>query len=349
MELIRQTGFKKIIDPDGTFQMLIPPTWRYWVMEGRVHSFEDNETDDDDCVQFSVMRLEEDERNQLAQALSYLPPAQAGDFDCRGHKDSKDEDGHLTKAWSTIYGYYHIYITFTYKPHYKKEYRKIELENKLKVVFTAFSSFDMLPEEHREQLVTSHRFEMFLQGMGATSVLLAKAVENKAFFEATCLFGNLIDSLLRIGIVFKRQIINCNDVIEREWIYQGPADKKKSEKEVYKAALSLSIITDDLYKSLYDLYEDRNRVIHRFIISEITLAEVEQIVYDYYFLMEDIKIIIDDLESEQLKLNVGMTTTNEEDPGNRSPNLTNILGKIGTLSYFESKDVDPRLYENRFE
>jgi hypothetical protein len=339
MELIKQSGFRKIIDPEGTFQMLIPPTWRYWVLEGRVHSFEDNETNHDDCFQLSVTPVTEEERRQLAEGLGYLPPTQAGDFDCRGHKDSR-RDGLVTKSWSTIYGYYHIYLTFTYKPHYKKEYRKTELENKLKVVFTTFSSFDMLPEEHRERLVTSHRFEVFLQGMGAASLLLGKAIENKAFFEATCLFGNQIDSLLRIAIVLKRQIINSNDLIEREWIYQGLTDKKKSEKDVYKKAFSLGIITDDLYKSLFDLYDDRNRVIHRFIISEITLAEVEQIAYNYYFLMEDIKIIVDDLEGDQLKLNVGMTTTNAKDPGNRSPNLTHILGKIGTISYFESKEFE---------
>lgn len=57
------------------------------------------------------------------------------------------------------------------------------------------------------------------------------------------------------------------------------------------------MITDDLYNNgLYELYEDRNRVTHRFSISEITLAEVERIAYDYYFLREEIKIIVDNLE-----------------------------------------------------
>src|SRR3569833_3121871 len=105
MELIKPLGFRKIIDPDGTFQLMIPPTWRYWVMEDRVHCFEDNQTDDEDCFQLSLMPLTEEERQQLAEALGYLPPDQAGDFDCRGHKDSR-RDGLVTKAWSTIYGYY---------------------------------------------------------------------------------------------------------------------------------------------------------------------------------------------------------------------------------------------------
>jgi hypothetical protein len=193
--------FKKIIDADGKFQILVPPTWRYWVMDGPVHCFENNESDDDDCFQLSIMPLTEAERKDLAEALGYLPPTQVGDFDCRGHQDTKEDDGFISKAWSTIYGLYHVYFTFTYKPK-----SQIELDNKLKMVFTSISSFDMLPEEHREQLMTSHRFEILLKGMGATNLLVQKAVENKAFFEATCLFGNQIDSLLRIGIILKKQL-----------------------------------------------------------------------------------------------------------------------------------------------
>lgn len=252
---------------------------------------------------------------------------------------TSSSDGMVTKAWSTIYGYYHVYFTFTHEPHYKKEYRKLELENKLRTVFTAFSTFDMLTEEHREQFVTSHRFQVFLQGMGATNLLVEKAIENKAFFEATCLFGNQIDSLLRIAIILKEQLLNNNDVIDREWVYQGPNNKKKSEKDIYKKALALNVIGKDTYNYLFELYEDRNRVIHRFIISEITLAEVERIAHNYYFLREDMKIIVDNLETEQVNLNVGMTTTDENDPGNRSPNLVDILGKIGTLSYFTSNEL----------
>lgn len=106
-ELIKQTGFKKIIDPQGIFQMLVPPTWRYWVMDGRVHSFEDNKTGgDSDCLQLSVTLLAEDQRSQMAEALSYLLPTQVGDFDFRSHKDTVDDEGYVTKTWSTIYGNY---------------------------------------------------------------------------------------------------------------------------------------------------------------------------------------------------------------------------------------------------
>ena len=325
---------KKVIDHKGTFQIFIPPTWKYWVMEGDVHSFEENDIEDNsDCFQFSISPLIEDEKTKLADLLGYLPRTQMGDFDCRNYNDTLD-NGYKTKSWSTIYGMNHIYFTYTYSTNPEDGFSENMLTEKLKIIYTSIASFYLIEDSEREKLLTSYRFEMFLQGIGATDILLRKAIENKAFFEATCLFGNQIDSLLRIGIILKKQILNSNDIIEREWIYQGIDDKKKSEKDIYKTALAIEVITDKVYKLLFDLYEDRNRVIHRFIISEITLAEVEQIAYQYYFLREDIKLIIDDIETEQLRLNVGMIITNEEDEGNKSHNLKNVLSKIGTLRYF---------------
>jgi hypothetical protein len=85
------------------------------------------------------------------------------------------------------------------------------------------------------------------------------------------------------------------------------------------------------------LYEDRNRVIHRFIISEITIADVQIISHRYYGIRERIKLIVDDLESDQIRLNIGMTTDNENNPGNKSYHMFATLAKIGSLDYFMGK------------
>ncbi|MEJ0104724.1 MAG: hypothetical protein WDO19_20175 [Bacteroidota bacterium] len=99
----------------------------------------------------------------------------------------------------------------------------------------------------------------------------------------------------------------------------------------------MAVIDDDLFNELFVLYEDRNRVIHRFIISEITLSEVESISHEYYIIRERVKVIVDDLESEQIKLGIGMVTSDETDPGNKSNHLQDNLGKIGSLSYFTER------------
>jgi len=176
---------------------------------------------------------------------------------------------------------------------------------------------------------------MFLQGVGATAAILIKAINNKAFIEATCILANQIDASLRIGIVLKKQIINNNSEIEIEWIYQGPNDKKKSEKAIYTKAKEIGIINENLFNKLYLLYEDRNRVVHRFIISEITIAEIETIAYNYYLLQEQIYKIIYDIESEQIKLNVGMTKSRKGSEDNTETILGFIKEKIGKLDYFE--------------
>ena len=133
----------------------------------------------------------------------------------------------------------------------------------------------------------------------------------------------------------KRQIENNTDQIETKWIYQGANDKIISEKDIYKKAKELEIINTETFNELYELYTDRNRVVHRFIISEIILAEVEVIAYKYYNIRERVKVIMDDIESEQLRLGVGMVTIDEKDPGNKSGFLNSGLAKIGKVDYFD--------------
>jgi hypothetical protein len=114
--------------------------------------------------------------------------------------------------------------------------------------------------------------------------------------------------LLKKGENLAKMRLNKNDDIDEQWVYQGPNDKKKSEKDIYQKAKSLGIIDEVIYNKLFTLYEDRNRVVHRFIISEITLAEVEDIAFRYYQIMNEINRIIYEIEQEQIKRGVGMTT-----------------------------------------
>jgi hypothetical protein len=205
-------------------------------------------------------------------------------------------------------------------------------------VQSIIESFKLIAESNSETELKFYRFKLFLHGIDATMTILNNAVEHKAFIEATCIIANQIDALLRIGIILKQQIINRNSEIETEWIYQGLRDKKKSEKDVYNKSKMLNVIDDNIYRELHSLYEDRNRVIHRFIISEITLAEVEEIAYFYYKQQEKIYQIIFNLESEQIKLNIGMTRTGSGSVEENNEVRDHINGKLGKLSYFDNKD-----------
>lgn len=340
---------RRFMDNEGTFEILVPVTWKYSLMEGYIHTFQEYEAWKSDCFQFSIQDIKnQEEKLKFADLFGYLPQTMINGWDFRSYPDSpSEEDSFNTKTWTTILGEKVLLFSFTYDTAADKELNPVPIEEKIKVIHSAIASFDLLEESERQKRLNSYRFEMFLQGIGATSIILKKAVENKAFIEATCILSNQIDSLLRIGIVLKRQLMNRNDTIEREWIYQGLTDKKKSEKDMYQKAKELGIIGQDIFDTLYKLYEHRNRVIHRFIISEITLAEVEQIAYNYHEIREKVKIIVDDIEGEQIKQNVGMTILKPGDhPGDKSHHLSFVMGKIGKLNYFDDKDKEEKSPEN---
>lgn len=331
---------KRFIDDNAIFEIEVPITWKYSLVDDHVHSFEGFQLISFDCFQLSIKKvINQKDKKEFTHLLGFLPSTVINGIDFRSYPDEEHEGGlYVTKAWATIIGDDIILFSLTYYNEPGEEPNEQLNNEELEMVYAAMGSIKLLYEEEKELTLNSYRFEMFLQGIGATEMILRRAIENRAFIEATCLLANQIDSLLRIGIVLKRQIINSNDKIEQEWIYQGSSDKKKSEKDIYKKAKEFGIIDNELYDELLELYEDRNRVIHRFIISEITLAEVETISYKYYEVRERIKLIVDDIESEQIRLNIGMTTQDEDDPGNKSHHLKSVIGKIGKLDYYIEKD-----------
>lgn len=330
---------RRFIDEKGTFEIKVPITWRYSIKDGKVHTFQEYEIWKSDAFQLSINDLDTDEKKaNFESLLKSLPTTRIGNEDFYYLPDSGDKE-FTTKTWTKLYADKAVFFTLTHPNNTDPELDSRSIEDKVLLVHSIMKEFKIIETGKSIETINSYRFEMFLQGVGATALILSKAVKNKAFIEATCILANQIDALLRIGIVLKSQLINGNSDIEIEWIYQGLTDKKKSEKDIYKKALDLGIIDQTVYDELFKLYDDRNRVIHRFIISEITLAEVEEIAYQYYKQQEAINKIIFDLEAEQITLGIGMTTTADKVQG-EVEHLDFIKGKIGKIDYFDDKKQD---------
>ena len=327
---------RRYIDEKGTFEIKVPITWKYSIKEGKVHTFQEYEIWKSDAFQLSISDLDTDKKKaDFEGLLKLLPATKIGEENFYYLPDSGDEE-FTTKTWTKLYADKKVFFTLTHPNNTDPELDSRSIEDKVLLVHSIMKEFKIIETGESIETINSYRFEMFLQGVGAAALILSKAVKNKAFIEATCLFANQIDALLRIGIILKNQLINENSDIEIEWIYQGLADKKKSEKNIYKKALDLGIIDQTVYDELLKLYVDRNRVIHRFIISEITLAEVEEIAYRYYKQQEVINKIIYDLEAEQITSGIGMTTTSNNVQG-EDEHLDFIKGKIGKTNYFDYK------------
>ncbi|MCW3070306.1 MAG: hypothetical protein JWO44_196 [Bacteroidetes bacterium] len=327
---------KRFIDDNGTFEIKIPVTWKYSLINGKIHTFQEYEIWKFDSFQISIRKVkDEDEKNKFLAISKSLVATRIGDVDYFSYPDAIEKE-FTTKIWTKLYDDKIVIFTLTHQNNPDKDLDNKTIEEKIAIALSSIAEFRLIDGAQSASVINSYRFDMFLQGVGASSLILSKAVENKAFIESTCLLANQIDALLRIGIILKNQIINNNREIETEWIYQGLLDKKKSEKDIYKKSLDLGIIDQAFFDELYKLYDDRNRVIHRFIISEITLAEVEDIAYKYYVKTEDLNTTIYNLEAEQIKLNVGMTTI--DDGKTEINHLDYIKGKIGKLNYFDNKE-----------
>lgn len=154
-----------------------------------------------------------------------------------------------------------------------------------------------------------HRLHEFLNGIAAASQLLNRAAKNGFFIEAVCIASNLIDAQLRIGLVLKHQIETKSQDIPIELIQQKKNIKKYSEREIFKISKKKNILDDDLFQELNTLYDNRNKVIHRYIITDIKTTDVLNIGIKYEAILEKIKARIYEIESEQIQLGVGMTVT----------------------------------------
>src|SRR5690606_24215359 len=65
------------------------------------------------------------------------------------------------------------------------------------------------------------------------------------------------------------------------------------------------ILSEEQHAQLYELYNLRNKVVHRYIITDIKTMELEDIVFNYELLCEDIRLLLADIETEQFDKNIG--------------------------------------------
>jgi uncharacterized protein YutE (UPF0331/DUF86 family) len=169
------------------------------------------------------------------------------------------------------------------------------------------------------------RLVEFLNGVAAASQLFSRAAKNGFFIEAVCLASNLIDALLRTGIILRHQIETKSQEILIDIIMQKKNSKKYSEREIFKISKKKNIIDDALFKELSILYEERNKVIHRYIITDIKTTKVLEIGIKYEVILEKIRKRIYEIEKEQIQLGVGMAVNGPEFEGKESKKLLNEM------------------------
>jgi uncharacterized protein YutE (UPF0331/DUF86 family) len=166
--------------------------------------------------------------------------------------------------------------------------------------------------ESNIDLEQEEKFHNFMSGAYAAITMWNRAKEKGYFFECVCLSANIIDSLLRLGLILKAQIENLNSDLSENLLYQGEGDKIITERQVYSHSKDKEIISIDLFDRLEQLYKLRNKVVHRYIICKMTTDDVLEIALSYENILYEVKAAIVILEEKQIELKVGMTETSTD-------------------------------------
>jgi len=153
------------------------------------------------------------------------------------------------------------------------------------------------------------QFGEFMAGFAAAVELHSRATRNGSFVECICLGASIIDAMLRVGLILKTQLDSNSLNIPRELVLQESGDKAITERAIYRNARDAEILTEGQFRSLSSLYDERNRVIHRYVISRIATTDVLLIAVAYEKMIAEIGSIITHLEYEQVRLGVGMTVS----------------------------------------
>ena len=110
-----------------------------------------------------------------------------------------------------------------------------------------------------------------------------------------------------MGLIVKHQIETSSSALLIDLLEQPPHGSQFSEREVYRRARDAAVIDQETLITLRDSTETRNKVVHRYVISRITTAEVLEVALAMDAATRQVSEQVAVLEREQIRLGVGMT------------------------------------------
>jgi hypothetical protein len=180
------------------------------------------------------------------------------------------------------------------------------INEELRLVDSILKSLVIVPPSDRKLASDMEKFDRFQGALAASYDLLDNAIESDSFIEVIAVSANQIDAFLRLSIVIALQIENQTDEVPLKYLFQAEDERGLMERKIYDDALKHNVITDDDHKELCSLYKLRNRVIHRYIISDIKTRDLPGIAVRYVEVSEKVRLILRDLENEQKDCDYGV-------------------------------------------
>ena len=167
-----------------------------------------------------------------------------------------------------------------------------------------------------------------MSGFAGATELRARAASNGYFIEAVILTATLIDGMLRIGLILRHQLDAHTSDIPNDLLVQRADDRGISERHIYERARQANVIDELVLTDLQALYSERNRIVHRYLLTNITTQDVLDIGIRYERAFQSVEEAIAVLEQEQLAQEVGMV---ENGDGDRDSEAT--VDRMATIKH----------------
>ena len=288
-------------EPNGTFLIKIPMEWQYrnvaivGELEQSPYSFVPYDGDIG-CFQISCYPFE-----KLAPKLAkQFPNGQPKSCWNRSRMDSPGFDTYVYFGAMRDQALIGKYI-------HSVEFRGDKrIEKELQLVENVLDSLVVVPQQDRNTAANLDKYDRFLSSLAASYDLLYNAVESESYVEIIIVSANQIDAFLRLSIVIVKQLETASDDIEVKYLFQGETEKGLLERKVFDIALERGVIDKTTHEELVDLYNFRNRIVHRYIISAIKTRDMIPIAGRYLEMHDKIQQVLRSFEDKEIGKDFGI-------------------------------------------
>ena len=146
----------------------------------------------------------------------------------------------------------------------------------------------------------------FTEGVAAAQHRLNRGYESQSALECVVLSAAILDGLLRMGLILKGQLDHHTNDLDERLLHQADHDKKITERWVIDQAELRGVVLKSLADHFRELYDARNKCVHRYIISDVNYAFATNLVFDYADAIEKARLEIKKLEEEQHTRGIGL-------------------------------------------
>lgn len=292
---------KYFTEPNGKFVIKVPTEWQYkniaiGYQEVSPFGFElyDNSVG---AFQISCYSEQEKALNKNISTQKY--DTNKLDF----IKQRMDGGGFNMHLWYAVVEDHMFMAKYIYDTSKQDD---TEVKAELEKAEMALATLELISPDKRNLALEFDKYEKFMASLAASFDLKNRAIENKSVIELMIIIANQVDAYLRIAIVMKKQLQEKTNRIDIALLYQGETDTPIMERKIYKQAKNLGIISQDTFDKLDKLYTERNKVVHRYIISEFKTVNIYEIVYDYEKVCEDVRQSLKVVEYLQFAQGIGI-------------------------------------------